>query len=188
MSFKGQIYQDRWVCETLEYKKNGYFLDIGAFDGVQISNTFFLEKYLNWSGICIEAGEDNYKELIKNRNCTCLNMIVSDKNGFQEFAENWTVGKIGKGKKTESITIDRLLTDWRVPKLIDYVSLDVEGAEYDVLTMFPFNDYHVRLWTIEHNAHEDGGVLRDNIRELMSRNKYRVYREQPFEDWWYDYL
>ncbi len=184
--FNGQIYQDRWVCDMLDYKKGGFFLDIGAFDGVQISNTYYLEKHLAWNGICIEAGEKNFKELVKHRDCVCLNMVVSDVNGWVDFAENWTVGKIGEGKKTESITIDALLTNWKVPKVIDYISLDVEGQEYNVITKFPFKDYRVRVWTIEHNAHEDNGEMRDKIRELMIKNRYKLYREQSFEDWYVD--
>lgn len=184
--FKGQLDQDKWVCDMFGYKSGGYFLDIGAFDGVQISNTYYLEKNLGWDGICVEAGKNNFEELIKNRSCTCLNVAVTDHNAFVNFAENWTYGKIGEGIRTECISIDRLLIDWKVPKAIDYISLDVEGSEYDILKLFPFDDYQVNLWTIEHNAHEDGGIMRDNIRHLMLSNGYSIYKEQPFEDWWHD--
>lgn len=180
-----QLGQDRWVCETLNYKRGGYFLDIGAFDGVQISNTYYLEKELGWDGICVEAGPVNFQELIKNRSCLCLNKAVWSSTGKVFFKEEWTVGKVGLiGAEIESITIKQLLEDYSVPGQIDYISLDVEGAEYEVLIRFPFEKYHVSLWTIEHNAHEDEGEMRDKIRILMQSNGYRIARSLDFEDWY----
>ena len=177
-----QIGQDEWVLRTLNYKRGGYFLDIGAFDGVQISNTWYMEKNLDWTGICIEAGAENYKGLVKNRNCTCLNLALFNKNSIVEFAENWTVGKIGAGQSIVSITFPKLLKKYNVPKVIDYISLDIEGMEYEVLKLFPFKSYHVNCWSIEYNAYEDGGVMRDKIRELM-KDYILVPSGHDFEDW-----
>jgi FkbM family methyltransferase len=182
-----QVGQDKWVCETLNYKRFGYFLDIGAFDGIQISNTYYLERYLLWDGICVEAGKDNFQNLVNNRLCKCINKAVWSSNGIVGFNENWTVGGIEQGGyEIESITIDKLLRDNNCPKDIDYISLDVEGAEYDVLTCFPFGEYKVKLWTIEHNAFSDEGVMRDKIRSLMDLNGYRLVTSPEFEDWYVD--
>ena len=52
--FYSQVGQDKWVCEYFNYKKGGFFLDIGAADGITINNTYYLEKELEWKGICIE--------------------------------------------------------------------------------------------------------------------------------------
>jgi FkbM family methyltransferase len=185
-----QIGQDKWVCDFFHSKKKGYFLDLGAFDGIQISNTYYLESVLNWTGICVEAGKTNFELLKKNRNCLCLNYALAGKNGKVSFKENWTVGKIEKGGElTDSITIKKLLSKFHVPKKIDYISLDIEGSEYEVLKLFPFNDYRVILWTIEHNSQFDNGKMKMQIRKLMTENNYFTVPDSlkpdaaVFEDW-----
>lgn len=175
--FKGQIEADRWVCEMLHYKREGFFIDAGAFNGVDISNTYYLEKELGWNGICIEAGEENYQELIKNRGCLCIKKALWTFDGIVRFNQNWTVGRVGTGIEIESICFKTLLRD--VPPIIDYISLDVEGDELEILMTFPWN-YRVRLWTIEHNS-----LHKQEIRDLMLSKGYLMI-EKPFEDWWYD--
>jgi len=184
-----QVGQDNWICEKYNYKKNGIFLDVGAFDGVQISNTYYLESVLGWKGYCIEAGIKNYSELIKKREY-CLHAAVCGKTGVVQFEENWTVGKIGSGDPVQSFTFADLLKYLDYPNEIDYISLDIEGSEYEALLTFPFEKYKVGAWTVEHNSHEDGGVMRDKIRQLMKVNGYTLYEGnlKPeaaiFEDWY----
>jgi hypothetical protein len=182
MLFKSQIGQDKWVCEMLHYKRDGFFLDIGAFDGEQISNTHYLEKELGWNGICIEAGKNNFLQLIKNRGCLCLNNAMWSRECELLFKEDWTVGKVGEGEITQAISFKSLFREWDIPLLIDYISLDIEGAEYEALRNFPFGKYKVRIWTIEHNCVPE---LRDKIRSLMTDHGYTMI-EKAFEDWWYD--
>ena len=187
MNWYGQLLQDKWVVETLGYKQGGYFLDLGAFDGEIFSNTLVLERDLFWRGICVEAGENNFKKLAELRKCTCLNMVLSSRDGEEGFCENWTVGKVDiAGKMTPAISLPTLLRLYDVPKRIDYISLDVEGQEYEVLNMFPFRRYRSSLWTIEHNQEEDDGARRDLIREIMYKHNYKIAQEYSFEDWFYD--
>ena len=60
-------------------KRSGFFVELGAYDGVSISNTYFFEKYRDWSGICIEPMAEPYEKLVQNRQCICLNRCVSDR-------------------------------------------------------------------------------------------------------------
>ena len=62
-----QAGQDLWVLETLKNKKNGFFLDIGAYDGLKYSNSYLLEKNFNWNGLMVEAHPCNYNSLKNNR-------------------------------------------------------------------------------------------------------------------------
>ena len=62
-----QSQQDEWVCEFYKGKQSGYFVEVGAHNGIQSSNTYFLEKELNWKGVCIEANESLFSDLTKNR-------------------------------------------------------------------------------------------------------------------------
>lgn len=166
-----------------------FFIEAGAHNGIDISNTYLLEQN-GWQGICVEPGED-FKLLEQNRKCICVNKALWKENCIVKFNELGCGGSISQdGKEIEAITFKTLLEDYKAPKIIDYISLDVEGSEYDVLTAFPFEYYKVLLWTIEHNQAKDGGKMRDKIRELMISKGYKlavadVYcGDDPFEDWW----
>src|SRR5690349_1243951 len=89
MNYKSQWKQDSFLHENFfPDKKDGVFVEIGAHNGILGSNTYFYEKELGWSGICIEPLEERYKELIQNRSCICLNCCVYDKSGEIDFIEN----------------------------------------------------------------------------------------------------
>jgi FkbM family methyltransferase len=78
--------QDKFLNENIfKNKKNGIFVDIGAYDGIESSNTLFFEESLNWTGVCVEPLSDAFKKLQKNRNCIFLNKCVADINGKSEF-------------------------------------------------------------------------------------------------------
>ena len=88
--FVSQIGQDKWVLEKKRFKKRGYFIDIGAADGLYLSNTYILEKKFGWKGICVEPA-NKIKALRKNRRCIIETSCLSDKTGqeveFQIDAE-----------------------------------------------------------------------------------------------------
>ena len=74
--------------DSSENKKNGFFIDIGAYDGVYIDNTYILEKEYNWNGICIEANPIIFSELQNNRSCTCVNSILGNNEDTVYFEIN----------------------------------------------------------------------------------------------------
>jgi hypothetical protein len=67
---KAQIAQDLFVLSELGFKKSGFFVEFGATDGVQLSNTHLLETEFSWTGILAEPGRNWHKELEKNRNAS----------------------------------------------------------------------------------------------------------------------
>src|SRR5215472_7304519 len=80
--FRSQVGQDLWVFgEVFNEQRNGFFLDIGAGDGVDLSNTYILENRYGWRGICIEANPDAFEVLRKNRCCQCVNACVDQAEG-----------------------------------------------------------------------------------------------------------
>ena len=85
--FYSQAGQDEWISSLFEFKREGYFLDIGAHNGIDINNTYFLEKELGWTGICIEADPVIFSSLASNRKCTCVNIAVSDQEGEISFLQ-----------------------------------------------------------------------------------------------------
>jgi len=67
LNYMSHIGQDAWVAECMQYKKGGFFLDFGAFDGKTISNTYMLEKDLEWKGICVEPNPRYFNLLCERR-------------------------------------------------------------------------------------------------------------------------
>src|SRR5262245_33423194 len=74
-----QLGQDKIVDEYLHRKRNGVFVDIGAYDGFTFSNTLMLEKDRGWTGICIEPLQDVFAELQKNRRCICVQACIGNR-------------------------------------------------------------------------------------------------------------
>ncbi len=195
--FYSQIGQDKWVCEFFNYKKNGYFLDIGAFDGVDLSNTYYLEKELDWNGICVEASKVIFERLKTQRKCLCINNAIYKKNTTVNFSFDGHMGSRismnSTGETVEALTLETVLKQHNSPKTIDYVSLDIEGNEFEALLGFPFKEYEVILWTIEHNLHGgvEGRILKGNVMNIMRDNGYQIIKENvgtspfyPQEDWY----
>lgn len=80
--------QDKYLEETIfKGKRNGVFLDIGASDGITMSNTYFFEISREWEGVYVEPREKPFKALVKNRKCFCEYCCVSDKSGVADFLE-----------------------------------------------------------------------------------------------------
>ena len=77
--------QDAYVISHFKNKRNGTFIDIGANDGISLSNTYYLEKELGWSGICFEPIPDIFSRMDKVRNCTKIMAGVADQNTIEKF-------------------------------------------------------------------------------------------------------
>jgi hypothetical protein len=67
--------QDKWVLETLNFKKNVFFVDLGSGNGIKYSNTYTLENEYQWSGICVEVNTDKFNDLNQNRTSININNI-----------------------------------------------------------------------------------------------------------------
>lgn len=193
METYSQAGQDLWVLNLLKNKKNGFFLDIGAYDGVKYSNSYLLEKNFNWNGLMVEAHPNNYDSLRKNRKSIIAPYAISDINGDILFENNYGTGsKItsDNGFKVECITFKKLFQIYDVPKIIDYMSLDIEGYEYKSLTEFPFDEYKCKTITVEHNLYLGDDENKKKINEILIKNGYTLLNENvthdelPFEDWY----
>src|SRR5664280_1701555 len=85
VGYFSQYRQDEFVDKFFNKKNAGFFIDIGAHDGVTFSNTFFLEKERGWSGICIEPIPDVFDKLKQNRRSININSCITQKNGYVRF-------------------------------------------------------------------------------------------------------
>ena len=187
-----QAGQDYWVYgEAFNEKRCGYFLDIGAHDGINISNTFILESRYSWSGICIEANPITFEKLKNNRCSICLNVCLDSSDGEVNFVARGAMGGIvgqdvdnkGSSKsnnqvlKLRTTSLNHVLEEHHAPNTIDYLSIDVEGAEERILAGFDFETYAFRCITIETPT-----VL---LRELFKNHGYILIKEIPRLDCFY---
>ncbi|MBP0454852.1 FkbM family methyltransferase [Kitasatospora sp. RG8] len=169
-----QYGQDRFVLRALNGMRGGFFLDSGASDGVVVSNTRVLEQAFGWTGICVEPNASLYAELVANRRCHCVNCCLYERDDEVEFVEAGTIGGIldeyhpalldrarsllgaSPGGPPPTVrkparTVRSVLREYGAPPVIDYWSLDTEGSELTILRSFPFDEYTVRVLTVEHN-------------------------------------
>lgn len=187
MPYNSQIGQDAWVESVLGPKKNGFFVELGACDGIYYSNTLYFEKEHNWTGLCIEPNDIYFEKLVLNRNCNVSNELVSAEEGhIVDFAlcgsTSGIIETAGPFTKSNAIvrkkttTLGKLLEKYNAPSIIDYLSLDVEGHEYEILSTFPFNKYKIRTLTVEHNEPHVGPQEQQRIRALLESKGYKYIR------------
>ena len=209
---ESQLQQEVMVMMSTCFKMNGYFVEFGATDGKTLSNTLLLETYLKWEGILVEPSKGYHKALGENRKCIIdKRCVYSESNKHVEFSENKNSRELSTIKKylptlrtaqgslniqralklnnskkevypVETVSLLDLLDQHNAPKLIDYISIDTEGSEFDILNAFDFNKYQFRLLTVEHNYEEQ----REQIHNLLIKNGYRRILPQisEYDDWY----
>lgn len=169
--------QDKFLNEHIfNDQKNGIFVDIGAHDGKTISNTYFFEKELNWTGVCVEPILERYVDLVKNRNCICMNCCVYNKHSIVPFAQSIGYTEMLSGiqetydprhltrLKNEqsffggttnilnkvSYTLSEILTLNHIDH-VDYLSIDTEGSELQILQGIDFEKFKIKVIDVENN-------------------------------------
>lgn len=175
-----------FVLSELNFKRNGFFLEFGATNGIHLSNTYLLETDFEWNGILAEPAKLWHNELDKNRKAIIDKRCVWKRSGetlnFNETisAELSTIDSYsssdhlanaregGKKYSVETISLFDLLTEYKAPKEIDYLSIDTEGSEFDILENFDFKEYKFRVITCEHNS----SPMREKLDELFQKNGY----------------
>lgn len=185
MTWYSQAGQDEWVHSIVG--DTGFFVDVGAHDGIVHSNTYALEQ-LGWTGICIEPNRDAYDLMSGNRTrCTKTDLIVSDVHGIVEFDGV----RVGSGVPRACMPLSMILDNARAPNIIDYLSIDVEGHELEVLAGMDFDRWTVRCLTVEHNLYCDGPARKEAIHQHLYRFGFVRVRENvvapgygEYEDWY----
>ena len=195
---KSQLAQDLFVLNELNFKKNGFFVEFGACDGVLHSNTHILEKKFDWKGILCEPA-NSFLEILKvNRNCHIENRCVYSASekviDFTEFTDEGELSGLGiiaienifKKKKTykvQTISLNDLLQKYSCPKNFDYLSIDTEGSEFEIINNLDFARFRPKIISIEHNYNIN---KREDIYSLLSKKHYeRVYTHISDWDDWY---
>jgi FkbM family methyltransferase len=201
-----QLGQDRWVLQQTKNKLNGYFVEFGAVDGVMLSNTLVLERDFFWNGIVAEPNPMHHAALRRNRSCAvstkCIytqsNTVLTfldcgndadNEHALSTLADFATCDQHAhtslhesKSIQVETITLLDLLKQYNAPNKIDYLSIDTEGSEYDILSTFDWTQYDISLITVEHNY----TPMRQKIYELLTSLGYRRVQEADsrWDDWY----
>jgi len=197
MSFS-QLGQDLKVIDFYKNKKDGFFIEIGANDGINLSNTYLLEKEYNWKGICCEPLPHIFDQLVMNRpNSICYREAVYNKSGLSlifniahhsellsGIAEHIDAHKntVDSNKTTiqvETISLLDVLDKANAPKFIEYMSIDTEGSELEILRNFDFDKYTFGLIDVEHNYIED---KRAEIKNLLISKGYIYIGPNAWDD------
>ena len=189
--------QDKLVLSLLG-ESPGFFVEFGADDGVTLSNTFLLERDFNWKGIVCEPSIVSREKLIASRDCYIDLNCVTDKSGevvsfietgrglssMEKYAydDMWAdTRKEGYAYEVPTISLLDLLNKYNAPEVIEYLSIDTEGSELDILTAYDFSRIF-KVITVEHNYTDN----REKIHDLLTSKGYvRIMEDLSKWDDWY---
>lgn len=195
-----QIFQDLWVQFELGDKRDGYFVEFGACDGRTFSNSYMLEAKYGWNGVIAEPGRTWHDRLMKNRACFISRDCVYTKTGetilfnetseaelsaidtFSDRDQHAAARAEGNRYQVKTISLRDLLIAAKAPREIDYLSIDTEGSELDILSVFDFDEYRFQLITVEHNY----TPLRQELYDFLVRKGYKrkFMPFSQFDDWY----
>jgi FkbM family methyltransferase len=205
--FKSQLYQDLFASFIVSNNFDKTFLEFGATNGVDLSNTYTLENNFSWSGALAEPDVNWIDSLKKNRaKSKIITKCIWSKSGEKMNFFSSKVGvlstldqfknsdiksmpgnsaqrnKEGVNIEVETISLNQVIEEEFNNKSPSYISIDTEGSEFEILNSFNFLKYHPVVFTIEHNFTD----LQQKIDQLMLDNNYvRIFRELTAFDAWY---
>lgn len=197
---QAQLRQDLFVLSELGFKRGGFFVEFGAASGKELSNTWLLEKNWGWVGVLAEPAKCWHERLAANRTCAiehrCVWKSTGDSLDFAEASEaeisTLTPFKSGdqhaasrrssRHYQVETISLNDLMAEHKAPDKPDYLSIDTEGSEFDILQAFDFKRYPFKVITCEHNF----TPAREKIHDLLTAAGYvRKYEKiSGFDDWY----
>jgi FkbM family methyltransferase len=189
IAFKGSSLQDMVAYLYFQGKRTGFFIDIGANDGIIGSNSYVFEK-LGWQGICVEPQPDIFLELKRRRKCECLNVAIASQKGEISFFKSYGADALSGSDLSEerkararaygkvetiqvqAIPFDELMKNHPEVRHIDFLTIDVEGHELDILKTIDFSRYSFGFLAVERN--DDGAT-----REFLRQKGYQAFMEVP---------
>lgn len=172
--FASESGQDAYVWRTFfPEAAGGVFVDVGAFDGATGSNTWFFEKHLGWTGLCLEPSPAQFARLAAVRGARCLRLCAADEDGTAPFvhvregctmmsglradrapdADLLAAAHPAHAAETIDVPVRRLsaILDEAGITEVDYCSIDVEGSELRVLRGIDFARHPIRVLSVENN-------------------------------------
>lgn len=170
---------------------DGYFVEIGAASGVAGSNTFALEQ-LGWHGLVVEPAQIWHQQLKQSRTCDIDTRAVWNRSGESlEFLEQGELSTFVQKKDSDfysrrgrtyfvdTVSVDDLFAHWSVPSTVNFLSVDTEGSELEILSCIDFDKYKFNFICVEHNY----TASRDEVKVLLESVGYRqIMGEESLND------
>lgn len=176
--------------------QSGFFIEIGAADGVSGSNTYALER-LGWKGLLVEPAQVWHKDLRRNRVCDIDTRAVWHTSGqklkfleqgelstFEQKKDADFYSRKGKIYEVETVSISELFETWGVPRSVEFLSIDTEGSELEILRGIDFSRYSFGFLCVEHNYSEAGNEIKQLLEsvgyeQIMSHSSLNDYYFVP---------
>lgn len=205
---KAQLAQDLFALAYSEGGPTGFFVEFGATDGISLSNTWLLEKKLGWTGILAEPAKIWHDDLTRNRSCIidkrCVAKLSGQQYQFLEVADcsegtpelssiascadngDWASRirlENSTGYDVDTVSLDDLLDFHNAPSQIQFLSLDTEGSELEILQAYSFKHRTIQVICVEHNYVSN---TRSLIKSLLLEKGYRqvLQRVSRWDDWY----
>jgi FkbM family methyltransferase len=205
---RSQLGQDIFAIAMNGFARGGFFMEVGAHHSSQLSNSWLLEKEFGWSGILVEPNPVAHADLAAERSAKLVGKAAWHVSGrrltFNAVADTAlsTLKDIApadqhdrsnfKAITVETITLDDILEQNGAPDVIHYISIDVEGAEIQVLDGLDIGKRDIRAFTIEFNhdkqrlrAYDDRLLAAGYLRVLESVSDFDAWYVKPpqYEEW-----
>lgn len=167
--FYHDLYNDLFYKDIIfSNKKNGYFVEVGALDGMIMSQSYLFEKVLNWKGIVVEPNTVWKDALFLHRECNISTEAISDKQGVSTFecreipAFSGLKSSVNDARTSDiineydvkTITLCDLFDKFNAPEEIDWVSIDTEGAELAILEQFFLENKKYKINLLSFESHQ----------------------------------
>lgn len=203
---ESQILQDIFAILVAAERPNGFFVEVGVGNGKTISNTYILEKELGWTGILVEPNRTFHDPIVSCRTASLdRRAAVSHGNpvlrfeeavDFGEFSRLVGAGKLATGETwrelppgehrsydVETATLTEILDEHGAPGIIDYLSLDTEGTEPDIIAGIDFSKYRFQAITIESDYRP--GVREGLVKKLAPFGYRQIFGDFSGYDTWF---
>ena len=195
-----QFGQDVFVYDNFfENKRNGIFVDIGAHDGITLSNTYMFEKTFGWHGWCFEPNPTVFSKLITNRNCECHEIAIDDYDGIGDFKivtgyaemlsglqNNYNdqhlnrihheIHQYGGMEETLEVHVCTLKSVLHKDTVIDYLSIDTEGGELKIILDI-LKTFRPKIISMEANYPSEVALAISSL----SKNKYSLVKQMDVD-------
>lgn len=184
LNTKAERFQDVFALLLSGAKRNGFFVEFGACDGLAANNTVTLEKRFDWKGILAEPDRFWRERLPQNRSARIDNRCVSSTTGntltfYQSDRPGNSspdqshpyIGGVTASYEVETVTLLDLLKTYKAPQFIDFLSVDTEGHEKEVFSGFNFDQYRFGFICVEEH---EGVAVEDSVEPILEQAGYRV--------------
>lgn len=203
MKWNGEFDTDRIASTYFPKGFTGGVVDVGAADGINLSNTYAFEQ-MGWLCLCLEANAD-FTEALKRNRAHSMVCAVGAKPGFDELKvfeppgqPGWRISLTGlkpfpklisqfrlvERRPVQVKTLDQCIAEFGKFKTIDYVTVDVEGSEADVLAGFDLERWKPKLLVVEDFLAWKWRGERKYAAEHLSKRGYKLHRSVKYNDFY----